>query len=419
MGTPMAPAIANLYMGWLEDQLLATSPWTIQQNRWKRYIDDILLLWTLGEKELLQFLKWLNEQHEAIKFTWNYGKSQIPYLDVSLSIVDGRLVTDLHVKPTDANMLLPFHSSHSRHCMRSIPFGQSLRLRRICSTDELFHKRSEGLKQKLMKRGYPKTLLEAAITKVANMPRGDTLSYRGKTQSQERVPVVITHNPTHPPLGRWLKELMPTLHQNRRMKKAVPHPPIIGERNCHNLRRILMPTKPPKIPEKQEEPGCYKCSAKRCIVCQIHLQETIKFRSVRTGQSFTIRTRGTCKSTNLVYLIDCAKCGDTQYVGETGQTLQRRFHAHRSSIGVNPESRNQAAPTRGVGVPQNTATNSRFNQDTLVARHFQGPGHSVLDMRVTLIEVMEAVDTTTRRARERFWPHKLKTNWPDGLNVFD
>ena len=41
MGTPMAPSVANLFMGWLEDQLLDNSPVPIQINTWKRFFDDI------------------------------------------------------------------------------------------------------------------------------------------------------------------------------------------------------------------------------------------------------------------------------------------------------------------------------------------------------------------------------------------
>ena len=57
--------------------------------------------------------------------------------------------------------------------------------------------------------------------------------------------------------------------------------------------------------------------------------------------------------------------------------------------------------------------------DSLVARHFQKEGHSVLDLRVTIVELMTSQDTNSRRARERFWRHKLKTNYPQGLNVWD
>jgi hypothetical protein len=209
MGTPMAPAIANIFMGWLEDRLLNTSPIPIDPQFWRRFIDDIVMLWLHGEDKLKEFLAWLNTQHHSIKFTSNYGRTNIPYLDVSISIVDGKLTTDVHTKPTDAHMYLPFHSCHPRHCLRGIPYGQCIRLRRICSEDDVFQHRTQELKERLVKRGYPPALIDVAISKVTAIPRSTTLTYKKKTTNTNRVPFIITHNPTHPPVAQWLKELMP------------------------------------------------------------------------------------------------------------------------------------------------------------------------------------------------------------------
>ena len=44
MDAPMAPAVANLFMGWLERKILENTPVTLTQNRWKRFIDDIFVL---------------------------------------------------------------------------------------------------------------------------------------------------------------------------------------------------------------------------------------------------------------------------------------------------------------------------------------------------------------------------------------
>jgi hypothetical protein len=239
---------------------------------------------------------------------------------------------------------------------------------------------------------------------VTAIPRSTTLTYKKKTTNNNRVPFIITHNPTHPPVAQWLKELMPTLHRSRRMQKAMPEAPIVGERISRNLKQMLMPSSLPRPKPAEAEPaGCTRCTAKRCILCQEHLQQTTTFSSVRTGQRFQIRDHVDCKSTNVIYLIDCAKCHDVQYVGETGQTVSRRFHGHRSSI-------------KQQG---NSSTNDSSKRETLVARHFQGQGHTLQHLRVTVIEQVQEDNTNTRRKRERFWRHKLKTNYPEGLNVWD
>ncbi|XP_070208302.1 uncharacterized protein [Littorina saxatilis] len=377
MGTPMAPTIANIFMA-----------------MWKRYIDDITI-WLHGKEELVKFIEWLNEQHPTIKFTYSYGRSNVPYLDVNLSITpDGLLTTDLHVKPTDAAMILPFHSCHPRHCPRSIPYSQCLRLRRICSDEETFRSRCTELKGKLEKRGYPTGLINAAVETVGARSRDSVLQYVNSNQPKaDRVPFVIRHNPSNPPLGRWLKGFMPVLHTSARMKKAVPNPPIVGERNCYNIRNLLMPSGLP--PSQNLTPvssaGCHSCPG--CVLCAGHLRDTTTFSSVVTGQSFHIRDCLSCTSTNVVYLIDCEKCHGKQYVGETGQTVRRRFYGHTYTI--------------------------RKDVDTLVAKHFRSPEHSLSDMRVTVIEQVKVDNVDIRRQRERFWRYKLRTNYPEGLHVFD
>ena len=182
-----------------------------------------------------------------------------------------------------------------------------------------------------------------------------------------------------------------------------------------------MPSRPPPVkPLIDKNPGCSKCTAKRCVLCDIHLVQTSTFTSVRTGHSYSIRDPLGCKSSNLIYLVDCGKCRDVQYVGETGNTLQKRFHGHRSDIGTTEERRLALSHGQGSSFnPRGSVKDQEIKRETLVARHFQLPDHSLADLWVTAIEQIKSADVEWRRRRERFWRHKLRTNYPDGLNVWD
>ena len=57
MGTKMAPSYANLFMGKIEQQL--THP---KIHCWKRFIDDIFLIWTDTEAELKKYVSNINQQ---------------------------------------------------------------------------------------------------------------------------------------------------------------------------------------------------------------------------------------------------------------------------------------------------------------------------------------------------------------------
>ena len=54
MGTKMVPAYANLFMGDLEQKILAQSP--LKPLVWWCYIDDVFVIWLHGEEKLNEFV---------------------------------------------------------------------------------------------------------------------------------------------------------------------------------------------------------------------------------------------------------------------------------------------------------------------------------------------------------------------------
>ena len=174
------------------------------------------------------------------------------------------------------------------------------------------------------------------------------------------------------------------------MKRALPQVPVVGERNPKSVRDILMPsTLPPTIPNSSEA-GVKKCG-KTCIICRQHLVEGSHFHSAVTGEKFTIRQQMTCDTSNIIYLLYCARCDKSQYVGETQNTLKTRFYLHRSHIS--------------------------HNKGTHVTRHFNTGKCTLLDMRCKPIEKEFSDDPHRRLQREEFWKGKLHTAFPEGLNT--
>ena len=52
MGTPMAPNFANIFMSCIEDIIITHAPSTLRPCLWKRFIDDIIIIWEHGEKSI-------------------------------------------------------------------------------------------------------------------------------------------------------------------------------------------------------------------------------------------------------------------------------------------------------------------------------------------------------------------------------
>ena len=169
---------------------------------------------------------------------------------------------------------------------------------------------------------------------------------------------------------------------------AFPTPPIIAYRRPKNLRDLLVGADLSLPPQKP--PGNKKCDRPRCKTCPT-LVESAQFTSTTTGRSFDIKFSSNCKTSNVVYVIQCKKCGK-QCVGETEQPLNERMNNHHVDV--------------------------RHNRtEKPVALHFNSPGHTLDDIQVMVIERLWKSDTVFRKIRESRWISTLDTTWPKGMNL--
>ena len=90
MGSPLAPVLANIFMGTNEDK------WINNYKKpkpvfYRRYVDDILAVFD-NEQQAKLFFTYLNKQHKNIKFTMEINiNNQIPFLDTLISNIDKNL----------------------------------------------------------------------------------------------------------------------------------------------------------------------------------------------------------------------------------------------------------------------------------------------------------------------------------------
>ena len=176
IGTKFAPPYSILFMAELESEYKA--------YLWWRYIDDIFFLWEHGENKLKSFIDKINKAHPTIKFTAEWSKTSINFLDVTVSLIEGVIETDLFVKPTDSHQYLQSSSCHPFHCKKGIPYSQALRLNRICSETNSFDKRCNDLERFLWERGYSSNMVRKEILRARKISRNELLD---KEKSQGNV----------------------------------------------------------------------------------------------------------------------------------------------------------------------------------------------------------------------------------------
>ena len=129
-----------------------------------------------------------------------------------------------------------------------------------------------------------------------------------------------------------------------------------------------------------------KCN--NCVACH-YIKEG---KSIETDNAqWKINKRVNCSTKNVIYLLECNKNNCRQkYVGETERNFRERVKEH---IGY--------------------ARTCKLNQPS--GFHFNLPGHSIHNMKFTIIEKVKSNDPIYRRERERFHIEKFDT-FHFGLN---
>ena len=391
MGTRVAPTFACLFMGAIE--LMMLGAWTgVQPRLYKRYIDDIFLLWTGSENELLKFISHLNKFHPFLKFkaSYNFETRTVEFLDTLISITnDGFIKTSLFVKPgKKCSYLLP-SSCHPTHITGNIPYSLALRLKRICSDNLDFLNQLDVLKNTLMSRGYKCNYIMKAFDRVINIERSVALQKIEK-KIVKRCVLPLQYDPRLPNISNILYRLWKVMIQNPRLKKIFPSPPMVCWKRPRNLREFLIRAKLPKeisIRRSSRPKLGFKHCKHKCVMCDYSPKFASSIVSSETNIKVPILSDLNCLSKNVLYCITCNKserpcsANKPQYVGETGRSIVERFREHKCSV------------------KENAVTN--------VGKHFFENGHDRSNLQIVPFEQIRSSNPWIRIAREKFYIRKL------------
>ena len=72
-----------------------------------------------------KFMEAFNNSTPNLKYAYESGGKNISFLDLNVTLSDGDLLIDLHIKPTDRHQYLHYFSSHTEHTKRSIVYNQT------------------------------------------------------------------------------------------------------------------------------------------------------------------------------------------------------------------------------------------------------------------------------------------------------
>ena len=171
------------------------------------------------------------------------SKKQINFQDVTISQKEGALQTELYYKSTDTHQFLHFRSCRRYVYKKSIPYGQTIRLKRICSNEEKISSRLEDLEDWLCSMGYIKEMVYSEIQKVHSMTRQNLLQKREKQDKNNSLILFLTYNPALNKVHEVLKKAHRHTIRSPRLSAVLPSPPRVAFRNPKTLKDHLVRSK--------------------------------------------------------------------------------------------------------------------------------------------------------------------------------
>ena len=400
MGSAFAPSYACLVMGLWEEKYIhniINNPFHSKISLWRRYIDDVLLIWKGTPSELNQFFIYVNSSTDYLSFTMECDNQSIDFLDLTIfKDVNNILQSTIYRKPLSRNTLLRADSNHSPHLVRNIPVGQFLRVRRNCSTSADFMSKAAHLAHRFEQRGYDKSDITKAWDRAQSSDRALLLKKKPKLQITPSVFFSTGYTPEAGRMKNVIRKHWHVLKSDPTLKDICANPPRFIFRRAGNIRDRLVHSdmsNPPQTTWLSNPPlGFYKCG--NCAQCS-NSTNTKEFSHPRTGKKYSISSFINCNSTHVVYLLKCP-CG-LAYIGQTKRQLKLRISEHKTAI------RTQ-------------------NITYAMARHYKQANHgSPASLRFWGIEKItpppRGGDIINKLlCREAFWIHTLGSLEPLGLN---
>jgi hypothetical protein len=252
-------------------------------DSWFRFIDDVDMKWIHSDKELDEFFEYANSIHPSIKFTHEVSKTKMYFLDTTTTVKEGNMTTDLYSKPTDTHQYLSHSSCHTKHCFKSIPFSQAIRIgvKRICSTVETTKQRLGDLRHHLKRQGYNDKVIESGFSKASEIDRNELLEYKEK-KINKRVPLVLTYHPSLENISGIVRHHWKEIQKSETLTKMFPEPSVVAFRRPESIKDTLVRA---TVSRPSSTVGqCKPCGDKRCKCCP-QWQRAQVFHNKTTGKS--------------------------------------------------------------------------------------------------------------------------------------
>ena len=211
MGTPFAVTAANAFMYYHERDIIEL--YSRNLTLYKRFIDDIFVIWEGSRETLLEFLSAINTKDVRIKITYEISASKISFLDLLLfkDSAHSTLQYSTFQKPLNKYLYIPYESFHPASNKKAFIKGELMRYARNSSTFHSFQETRLLFWRRLRLRGYPARFLLPVFREINYSNRKKWFSKPNRLSGQRRVVFKSTFNCSHVGIKKVILKHLPNL----------------------------------------------------------------------------------------------------------------------------------------------------------------------------------------------------------------
>ena len=228
----------------------------------------------------------------------------------------------------DSHNCLRFESSHPPHCRKGLPFSQFLRIRHICNRPEDNVRHANELTDFFLAHGYPRDLLDRANHEARLKSRESLLEPKSPSDDALEIEEVFAIT--------MYKGFMATIERNWDLlglpstKTIFESEKVYGTRRPKNLRHHLVQAAVNLPKDHPLSPPRTSVAHTKCADIR-NRRRPCKIWGHKDKHKHSTRINVGCKSDNLIYAIECTRCGK-HYVGQTMKSIRERMQGHQTDI---------------------------------------------------------------------------------------
>jgi len=302
---------------------------------WRRYVDDVIGIWTGSVQEFQNFVERCNKIHKNIQFTSELENGGLVCLNLQLRLIDsvqkypGRLELQYehYRKPTASDQVVHYHSANDKCTKQNYVTSTICTILANCSQISLAHPHIVLFQERLKKGGWPdpqiRRLTAIGVKRYNGKLKGDgSYEYRSRERRHE------------------LKTINERTKALQRVRDDQPET-VRWSINCFHNKEFLntcnMALKVCKLDNVVQVRE--KCGNKLVHTCgavdfkPFSCAEKRKLCSVCTAPKHPKYPKPKCDQTGVIYIFFCNICSD-EYIGQTERPFHIRFKEHHKKLTV-------------------------------------------------------------------------------------